>query len=109
MVGVRARALTAGRKERVKRWDRAPDPTDRKGSAPYRYAAERPVSFPGHAAIGSDGASVRATCTSRTGYLTFGISFFGDRVENTPNGYKKLRPFIDDFVPKQTQKFGCTH
>ncbi|OIK25889.1 hypothetical protein [Streptomyces malaysiense] len=90
-------------------WDHDPDPGAWKGSAaPYKYAAERPVSFPGRAAIGSNGASVRALCTSPDTYMTFGIYFFGDRVENTPNGYKKLRPFIDDFVPKETKKFGCT-
>ncbi|MYW15447.1 hypothetical protein [Streptomyces sp. SID161] len=93
----------------IARWDRAPDPGDWKASAaPYSYAAERAVSFPGQAAIGSDGGTVRATCTSRTAYMTFGIYFFGDRVENSPTGYKKLQRFIDDFVPKQTRKFGCT-
>ncbi|MFE3181617.1 hypothetical protein ACFXKR_12155 [Streptomyces violascens] len=88
--------------------DRAPDPAGWKASAaPYKYAAERAVSFPGHAAIGSDGAVVQATCTSRTGYMTFGVDFFGDRVENTPTGYEKLQPFIDDFVAKETKRFGC--
>ncbi|MFB8177730.1 hypothetical protein ACFC8N_17040 [Streptomyces sp. NPDC055966] len=93
----------------IMRWDRAPDPADWSGAdAPFEYAAERSVPFPGHAAIGSNGATVRATCTSRTAYMTFGVYFFGDRVENTPTGYKKLQRFVNDFVPRETKKFHCT-
>ncbi|MGW4319486.1 hypothetical protein ACWEMW_09855 [Streptomyces sp. NPDC004684] len=93
----------------IARWDRALDPADwRADGAPYENAAERAVSFPGQAAIGSNGATVQATCTTRTAYMTFGVYFFGDRVENTPTGYKKLQRFLDDFVPKETKKFGCT-
>ncbi|KOV62411.1 hypothetical protein ADK64_24035 [Streptomyces sp. MMG1121] len=90
-------------------WDRAPDPVNWKteGST-YKFAAERAVSFPGHAAIGSDGAVVQANCTSRNAYMMFGVYFFGDRVENTPTGYKKLQRFVDALVPKETKKFGCT-
>ncbi|MEV6838642.1 hypothetical protein AB0N17_29710 [Streptomyces sp. NPDC051133] len=94
----------------ITRWDRTPDPADWKASAaPYKYAAERAVSFPGHAAIGSNGAVVRATCTSRTAYMSFGVDFFGDRVENTPTGYKKLQSFVNEFVPRETKKFHCTN
>ncbi|WP_250404696.1 hypothetical protein [Streptomyces cellostaticus] len=93
----------------ITRWDRAPDPADWKASAaPYKYAAERAVSFPGRAAIGSNGAVVQATCTSRAAYMSFGVDFFGDRVENTPTGYRKLQRFVNDFVPRATKKFHCT-
>lgn len=93
----------------IQRYDRAPDPADWKPKAtPHKYAAERAVSFPGHAAIGSDGAVVRATCTSGNAYMVFGVYFFGDRVENTPTGYKKLQRFVNDFVPRETKKFHCT-
>ncbi|MFI2204117.1 hypothetical protein ACH47Z_25700 [Streptomyces sp. NPDC020192] len=93
----------------ITRSDRALDPADWKpGAVPHKYAAERAVSFPGHAAIGSDGAVVQANCTSRNAYMVFGVDFFGDRVENTPTGYKKLQRFIDAFVPGETKKFGCT-
>ncbi|WP_225835958.1 hypothetical protein [Streptomyces sp. NK08204] len=90
-------------------WDRGPDPVNWKTvGAPYKYAAERPVSFPGHASIGSDHAVVQASCTSRTAYMSFAVYLFGDRVENTPTGYKKLQRFIDALVPRETKKFGCT-
>ncbi|MER6027920.1 hypothetical protein [Streptomyces sp. NPDC001851] len=93
----------------ITRVDRAPDPADWSAAdPPFKNAAERAVSFPGHAAIGSNGATVLATCTSRTAYMTFGIDFFGDRVENTPTGYKKLQRFVNDFVPRETKKFHCT-
>lgn len=91
------------------RWDRAPDPVDwTKVGSPYKHAAEREVSFPGHASIGSDQAIAQATCSTRTAYMTFDLSFSGDRVEDTSTGYKKLQRFINDFVPRETAKFGCT-
>ncbi|MFI1534390.1 hypothetical protein [Streptomyces anandii] len=74
----------------------------------YKHMAQRKVTFAGHAAIGSDHAIVEATCTARAGYLSVSLDFSGDRVENTPTGYKKLQRFLDDFVPKETKKFGCT-
>jgi hypothetical protein len=40
--------------------------------------------------------------------MTFDLSFSGDRVEDTSTGYKKLQRFINDFVPRETAKFGCT-
>jgi hypothetical protein len=93
----------------ITRWDRAPDPVNWQAiGSPYKYAAERAVSFPGHATIGSDRAVVQATCTSRTAYMSFAVYFWGDRVDKTPDGYKKLQRFVNDFVPKQTEKFGCT-
>lgn len=93
----------------VMRWDRAPEPTDwNKVGSPYKYAAQRKVAFAGHASIGSDHAVVQATCTTRTAYMSFEADFWGDRVENTPTGYKKLQRFLEDLVPKETKKFGCT-
>lgn len=93
----------------ITRWDRAPGPVDWKAVAsPFKYAAERAVSFPGHAAIGSNRAVVQANCTSRNAYMSFGVYFFGDRVENTPTGYKKLQRFVEALVPRETKKFGCT-
>ncbi|WP_190181488.1 hypothetical protein [Streptomyces naganishii] len=88
---------------------RAPEPTNwNKVGTQYKHVAQRKVAFPGHAAIGSDHAIVEATCSKNTGYLTVSLYFFGDRVDDTPTGYKKLLRFVDDFVPKQTKKFGCT-
>ncbi|MBJ7002726.1 hypothetical protein ACFYOR_34420 [Streptomyces griseofuscus] len=93
----------------VNRWDRAPDPTDwNKVGTPYKYAAQRKVAFPGHASIGSDRAVVEATCNTRTAYVSVVVDFWGDRVEDTPTGYKKLLRFVNDFVPRETKKFGCT-
>lgn len=40
--------------------------------------------------------------------MSFAVYFSGDRVEDTPLGYKKLLRFINDFVPRETDKFGCT-
>ncbi|MEU4931072.1 hypothetical protein AB0G54_31985 [Streptomyces yokosukanensis] len=93
----------------IMRSDRTPDPVDWKTvGTPYKYAVERAVSFPGHAVIGSDHAVVQATCTSRTAYMSFAVYFFGDRVENTTTGYKKLQRFVNEFVPRETKKFHCT-
>ncbi|MER6067563.1 hypothetical protein ABT187_01645 [Streptomyces sp. NPDC001817] len=90
-------------------WDRAPDPTNwNEVGNQYKYVAQRKVAFAGHAAIGSDHAMVEATCSTHTGYLSVSLSLSGDRVEDTPTGYKKLQRFIDDFVPKETKKFDCT-
>ncbi|MFF8995857.1 hypothetical protein ACF09H_39205 [Streptomyces sp. NPDC014983] len=92
------------------RWDRAPDPVDWKAVASrFKYAAGRDVSFPGHAVIGSNGAVVQATCASRAGYVSFDVDFSGARVENSPGGYRKLQRFLNDFVPRETKKFDCTH
>ncbi|MFI9242380.1 hypothetical protein ACIGXF_07285 [Streptomyces sp. NPDC053086] len=94
----------------VRHWDRAPDPTDWDTvGAPYRHAAQRKVAFPGHASIGSDRAVVEAACDTGTGYMSFVVDFWGDRVEDTPEGYRKLQRFVDVFVPEQTKKFGCTN
>lgn len=91
------------------RWDRVPEPTDwSKVGARYKYAAQREVAFPGHASIGSHHAIVQATCDKRTAYMSFVVDFSGDRVEGTAGGYKKLQRFINDFVPRETQKFDCT-
>ncbi|MFJ5034492.1 hypothetical protein ACIQB5_42060 [Streptomyces sp. NPDC088560] len=94
----------------VNRWDRAPDPTDwSKVGSPYKYAAQRKVAFPGHASIGSDRAVVEATCNTKTAYVSVVVDFWGDRVENTPTGYKKLQRFVNDFVPRETKKLDCTN
>ncbi|WP_371645623.1 hypothetical protein [Streptomyces mirabilis] len=93
----------------IVRWDRAPDPVDwNKVGSPYKHAAQRPVSFPGYASIGSDHAIIQAKCNTHTAYMSFAVYFSGDRVEDTPLGYKKLLRFINDFVPRETDKFGCT-
>ena len=93
----------------IARWDRASEPVDwNKVGSPYKYAAKREVSFPGYASIGSGNAIVEATCSTRTGYMSFDIYFRGDRVEETSNGYKKLLQFVNDFVPGATKKFDCT-
>lgn len=93
----------------VNRWDRAPDPTDwNKVASPYKYGAQRKVAFPGHASIGSDRAVVEATCKTRTAYVSVVVDFWGDRVEDTPSGYKKLLRFVNDFVPRQTKNLHCT-
>lgn len=93
----------------VRRWDRAPDPTDwNKVGSPYKYAAQRKVTFPGHASIGSGRAVVEATCNTRNAYVSIVVDFWGDRVEDTPTGYKKLQRFVNDFVPRETKKFHCT-
>lgn len=109
-------ALTVGGRQALAasfgRTDHAPDPVDWSkggelwGWAPY--AEERPVSFPGHAVIGPDRAEVRAYCTSPTSYMGFEIDLLGEKVEDTPTGYKKLLRFVNDFVPNATKKFGCT-
>ncbi|SFY50751.1 hypothetical protein STEPF1_04006 [Streptomyces sp. F-1] len=94
----------------VLRWDRAPEPTDwGKVGSPYKYAAQRKVAFAGYASIGSDHAVVQATCNTRNAYMSVEVDFWGDRVENTPTGYKKLQRFLNSFVPEETKKFGCTH
>ncbi|MFF9407351.1 hypothetical protein ACF1B0_17770 [Streptomyces anandii] len=91
-------------------FDGAPEPTnwDDVGKQ-YKYMAQRKVVFAGHAAIGSDHAIVEATCSTRTGYLSVSLDFSGGRVENTQTGYQPLQRFLDDFVPKETKKFGCTN
>ncbi|SOD82735.1 hypothetical protein [Streptomyces sp. Ag109_G2-15] len=56
----------------ITRWDRAPDPVNWKTvRSSYKYAAERDVSFPGHASIGSDRAVVQANCTSQNAYMSY--------------------------------------
>lgn len=72
------------------------------------HAEKRPVSFPGLAIVGPDGAEVQAYCTSATSYMSFEIDFMGERVEETPTGYKKLMPLVNAFVPQATKKFDCT-
>ncbi|MGW4561401.1 hypothetical protein ACWEN3_02995 [Streptomyces sp. NPDC004561] len=94
----------------VHRWDRAPDTTDwNKVGSPYKYAAQRKVAFPGHASIGSDHAVVEATCNTRTAYVSVVVDFWGNRVEDTPAGYKKLLRFVNDFIPRETKKLDCTN
>jgi hypothetical protein len=83
----------------------APDPDGWKKPGD---TAERPVSFLGHADITGDSAVVRADCVSPDKYMTFVISASGERVDRSPTGYRKLQRFVDDFVPKVTEKFGCT-
>ncbi|MFE3634339.1 hypothetical protein [Streptomyces sp. NPDC059168] len=91
------------------RWDRLPESVNwSKVGSPYKHAAKREVSFPGHASIGSENAIVQATCDKRTAYMTFDMYLRGDRVDDTPKGYKKLQSFVNDFVPRETKKFGCT-
>ncbi|MEU6216777.1 hypothetical protein ABZ845_04545 [Streptomyces sp. NPDC047022] len=93
----------------INRWDRAPEPTDwNTVGTQYKYVAQRKVSFPGYAAIGSEEAIVQATCNTRTAYMSVTIYFRGSRVEESPAGYKKLLRFVDDFVPGVTKKFDCT-
>lgn len=105
--------LTAGGKQVlfvvIARWDHAPDPGDWKEyDERYKYAVERPVSFPGRAVIGSDRALVQATCASPKSYISFNVSFSGDRVEDSAIGFEKLLRFVNDFVPQETKKFNCT-
>ncbi|MFF0969854.1 hypothetical protein ACWDQO_26855 [Streptomyces sp. NPDC003703] len=91
------------------RSDGKPGPRDwKKVADTYRYAAERDVSFPGTAVIGSDRAVIEALCTKRSAYMSFAVYLYGDRVENTTTGYKKLQRFLDDFVPQVTKRFECT-
>lgn len=35
------------------------------------------------------------------------VDFWGDRVEDTLTGYKKLQQFVNDVVPRETKKFDC--
>ncbi|MFG3366008.1 hypothetical protein ACIPWY_18045 [Streptomyces sp. NPDC090032] len=74
----------------------------------FSQAAGRNMNFPGTAVIGSDGALVSADCGTPSSYLTFSISFHGDRVEHSGTGYKKLQRFLDEFVPAVTKKVECT-
>ncbi|MFJ7944357.1 hypothetical protein ACIQ6K_12025 [Streptomyces sp. NPDC096354] len=93
----------------VVHWDRSPEPVNWTSVAsPYKNAAKRKVSFPGDAVIGSDHAVVQATCNAAASYLSFDIYFAGERVEDTPEGYRKLQRFVEDFVPNETKKWGCT-
>ena len=92
----------------IVRWDNVVPKNVGGFSKTVHYAAERPVSFPDYAIVGSNGAQTRTTCTSGKTSMTVEIDFLGDRVENTPTGYKKLLRFVDEFVPQVTKKFGCT-
>jgi len=76
--------------------------------AHYKHAAKRDVAFPGEAVIGADGAVVHAMCDKQSAYMSFVFYFRGDRVDNTPNGYRKLQRFIEDFVPLETSRYRCT-
>ncbi|MGW6397459.1 hypothetical protein [Streptomyces sp. NPDC055134] len=85
-----------------------PAPEDwRTATKRFSQGARRSIDFPGTAVVGSDGALVSAECGTPSSYLTFNVSFHGDRVEDSGSGYKKLQRFLDDFVPAVTKKVGC--
>ncbi|MBX9398533.1 hypothetical protein K4749_34375 [Streptomyces sp. TRM72054] len=89
-------------------WNRSPEPVNWDSVAStYKHAAKRDVSFQGDAVIGSDHAVVHVDCNSESAYMSFVFYFRGDRVEDTREGYKKLQRFVDDFVPRQTDRYDC--
>ncbi|WP_432584611.1 hypothetical protein ABVG11_00815 [Streptomyces sp. HD1123-B1] len=95
----------------VARWDRKPGPaTGEEVGSPHEDAAKREVSFPGYASFGSSIAIVRAKCDSASAsrYVSVVLDFYGERVDESPTGYKKLLRFVNDLVPGLTKNFHCT-
>lgn len=92
----------------VQQYSHAPEPLDPKLDLNYRNGKKRQVSFRGEAFIGSDGSVVAATCDDPNSYLSVVVKLAGSRVEDTPDGYKKIQPFIEDLVPREAKKYGCT-
>ncbi|WP_188273900.1 hypothetical protein [Streptomyces sp. CBMA152] len=93
----------------VQYFDRAPEPVDwNRVASRYKQGRKRQLLFPGEGVIGSRSASIEAKCTSAAAYVDVTVHFNGSRVDDSPEGYKKLQRFIEDFVPSATKKYGCT-
>ncbi|NGO73857.1 hypothetical protein [Streptomyces boncukensis] len=93
----------------VLHYSEKPEPMNWKAAAsPYNHAARRKVSFPGTAMIAPGNATIRAKCDSTSEYMQFVLDLNGERVNDSPTGYKKLQKFANDFVPNATKKYGCT-
>lgn len=93
----------------VQYYDRPPEPVDWKAVASRNeQAAKRGLAFPGEGIVGSKAAIIVAKCNTPTAYMDVTVDFNGSRVEDSPEGYKKLQRFIEDFVPRETKKYGCT-
>ncbi|MEV8527524.1 hypothetical protein AB0451_25795 [Streptomyces sp. NPDC052000] len=89
--------------------NRKPDPViPGSSSVNYKHAAVRKVPFRGEAFLGSNGGVINVTCDDANSYLSVVVQLAGSRVDDTTDGYKKLQPFVEDFVPNETQKYGCT-
>ncbi|MGW1870477.1 hypothetical protein ACWCPS_33645 [Streptomyces mauvecolor] len=57
---------------------------------------------------GSGGGVGQATCDASNSYLKVVVRLSPSRVDDISDGYNKLLPFIEDFVPSETRKYGCT-
>ncbi|NGO73351.1 hypothetical protein [Streptomyces boncukensis] len=90
-------------------YKKKPEPVDWKSIASmYDHGATRSVSFSGTAMIAPEKAIIRAKCDSASEHMQFVLRLNGDRVDESPTGYKKLQRFANDFVPNVTKKYGCT-
>ncbi|MFC0599531.1 hypothetical protein [Streptomyces palmae] len=74
----------------------------------FENAAMRKPPLPGKAAVGSNGGVVWVKCDEPGALFTLSMYFGGDEVEDSPEGYKKLQRFLDEFTPKVAKKYGCT-
>ncbi|MBO1334126.1 hypothetical protein [Streptomyces sp. VRA16 Mangrove soil] len=93
----------------ILKYEKKPEPVDWPAVAKkYGNAATRDMPFPGAGVIGSDRAIVEAHCDKGSSYMDFNIRLSGEGIDESPKGYKKLQRFVNDFVPAQTKKFGCT-
>ncbi|MFE9412557.1 hypothetical protein ACFYN0_27750 [Streptomyces sp. NPDC006704] len=74
----------------------------------YKYGADRAINFRGEEFLGSDGGVINVICDDAKSYLNVVVRLSRSRMDDTPDGYKKLLPFVEDFVPSEGRKYRCT-
>ncbi|MGW2818864.1 hypothetical protein [Streptomyces sp. NPDC001415] len=89
--------------------DRMPEPVDMDIlKVNLKNAAKIKATFRGETYVGSNGALIYAACDAPNSYLDVSVDVTGSPVETAPDGYKKIQPFIEDLVPREAKKYGCT-
>ncbi|MFG2721380.1 hypothetical protein ACGFW5_24240 [Streptomyces sp. NPDC048416] len=85
-----------------------PDPARGLVVPPFKHGADRAVSFGGEAYLGSDGGIIRATCDAPNSYVEVIVRLGRGQILDTSEGYEKMQPFVEEFVPKEAKKYDCT-
>ncbi|MER0447316.1 hypothetical protein ABR738_22665 [Streptomyces sp. Edi4] len=89
--------------------DRVPEPVDLTVlRVNVKNAGKITATFPGETYVGTNGALVYASCDVPNSYLSVSVDATGSPVEHAPDNLRKIQVFVEDLVPREARKYGCT-